>query len=285
MTVAAEAALSRTDARALTDQIKVGVEAVWQLITRAYTERAWDVLGYSSWDDYCTREFGTSRLRLPREERTEVVSSLRDSGLSLRAIEAATGVSRPTIIKDLAAHNEVVNSLPPASGETPAEAEISGPRHHEVGDDGALYCIATAECIHCGKTLPLTKLYEGGQGYECDPCVSPDPEGVPEPILPPDHHENVVELAPKKAPRPITGTDGKTYNPKPAAAPKAPRRKPITEAFDSANYELRRSVERVIRLTEDDRFTKNKDQISGANLSDLIRARDAINGVIQQLEG
>ena len=69
--------LTPADARAITDQIKTGVEAVWQLITRAYTERAWTALGYSSWDQYCIREFGTSRLRLPREERPEMVASLR----------------------------------------------------------------------------------------------------------------------------------------------------------------------------------------------------------------
>ena len=73
-------ALDASTARALTDRIKVGVEAVWELITQAYVQRAWDALGYSSWDDYCTREFGTSRLRLRREERAEVVASLRDQG-------------------------------------------------------------------------------------------------------------------------------------------------------------------------------------------------------------
>lgn len=64
-----------------------------------------------------------------------------------------------------------------------------------------------------------------------------------------------------------------------------PKRRPITEAFDSASYELRRAVERVVRLTEDDRLQKNRDQISGSNLSDLVRVRDAINGVINTLEG
>ena len=81
------------DARRLTDQIKVAVEATWELVARAYTTRAWALLGYSSWDDYTTREFGTSRLRLPREERQEIVASLRESGLSIRAIAAVTGDS------------------------------------------------------------------------------------------------------------------------------------------------------------------------------------------------
>lgn len=84
-------------ARGLTDRIKVGVEAVWELVKQAYVERAWSALGYSSWDDYCTREFGTARLRLPREERAEVVASLRESGLSIRAIAAATGDSIGTV--------------------------------------------------------------------------------------------------------------------------------------------------------------------------------------------
>jgi hypothetical protein len=85
------------EARRLTDAIKAGVEAIWELITQAYTYRAWEALGYSSWDDYCTNEFRTSRLRLPREERAEVVASLRESGLSIRAIASATGNSVGTV--------------------------------------------------------------------------------------------------------------------------------------------------------------------------------------------
>lgn len=69
--------LDAAAARSLTDKIKVAVEGVWHLIEQAYTTRAWAALGYESWDDYCTREFGTSRLRLPREERQEVVASLQ----------------------------------------------------------------------------------------------------------------------------------------------------------------------------------------------------------------
>lgn len=262
---AAIVAMNATDARALTDRIKAGVEAIWELIKQAYTERAWAALGYESWDDYCTREFGASRLRLPREERAEVVASLRESGLSLRAIASATGLSRGTISNDVSK----IGHLPSAAPE-PVDAEV-------VDDTDS------APCIHCGETLPLSQLYEGGAGYECDPCVSPD-----EPELPP-LPENYMNLGPAKpaptpTPKPVIGIDGKTYNPKPAT-PKEPRRKPITDAFDSASFELRRAVERVVRLCEDDRLEKNKDQIVGANLSDLVRARDALTRVIQHLKG
>lgn len=89
------------DARRLTDRIKAGVEAIWHLITEAYLTRAWAALGYASWDEYCVSEFGTSRISLPREDRREIVGSLREAGLSTRAIAAATGVSEPTVRRDL----------------------------------------------------------------------------------------------------------------------------------------------------------------------------------------
>lgn len=92
---------TQEEARALTDRIKIAVEGTWQLIREAYTSRTWAVLGYTSWDSYCTAEFGETRLRLPREERQEVVASLRDSGLSTRAIASATGTHHSTIAADL----------------------------------------------------------------------------------------------------------------------------------------------------------------------------------------
>ena len=93
--------LDEATARTLTDQIKTGLDTIWDLVVRAYTERAWEVLGYSSWDDYCEREFGTARLRLPREQRNAVVCFLRESGLSIRAISAATGDGVGTVHRAL----------------------------------------------------------------------------------------------------------------------------------------------------------------------------------------
>jgi len=79
------------------------VEGTWQLIKQAYVSRAWSALGYVTWDDYCVREFGSSRIALPREDRQEAVMSLREAGLSLRAIASVTGVHNKTIERDLAA--------------------------------------------------------------------------------------------------------------------------------------------------------------------------------------
>lgn len=110
-----ELAISAQDARSLTDKIKAGTAALWELIKEAYVSRAWDSLGYSSWDDYCTQEFGTSRIRLPREERREVVASMREIGMSTRAIASATGNSKDTVARSLRAG--VSNATPaPVTG-------------------------------------------------------------------------------------------------------------------------------------------------------------------------
>jgi len=93
--------LDAAEARRLTDDIKGFVTFTWDLVQEAYVGRAWVALGYSSWDDYCELEFGTSRLRLPREERSEVVASLHEAGLSVRAIAAATGSSKSTVAREL----------------------------------------------------------------------------------------------------------------------------------------------------------------------------------------
>lgn len=92
-------AVAPSVARVRVDRIKTGVEVIWSLIVESYQARDWEALGYSTWDELCTREFGTSRLALPREERPERVASLREAGLSIRAIRSATGLAKDTITK------------------------------------------------------------------------------------------------------------------------------------------------------------------------------------------
>ncbi|MGP4009183.1 hypothetical protein [Streptomyces sp. 4N124] len=92
----------RDRARQLTDEIKTTLTAAWDLIMEAWETRAWVALGYDSWDDYCAEEFDSAqRLRLPREERAGIVTLMRAAGMSHRAIESATGVSRETVRRDL----------------------------------------------------------------------------------------------------------------------------------------------------------------------------------------
>lgn len=106
-------------ARELTDEIKTDAGALWDKVVRAYTERASDVLGYESWDTYCAAEFGSLRgLRLPLEERQDVVCSLRDAGMSTRTIASVTGASQSTVSRDL---------RPGESNDSPDDANDSEP--------------------------------------------------------------------------------------------------------------------------------------------------------------
>lgn len=64
--------------------------------------------------------------------------------------------------------------------------------------------------------------------------------------------------------------------------PRPRRRRPITDAFWTATYDLRKRVESVHRLTEDDRFQRNAETLAG-HRNDLIRQRDLLNEVIDRM--
>lgn len=265
MTASSELAITTVDARALTDQIKVGVEACWQLITRAYTERAWAILGYSSWDDYCTREFGTSRLRLPREERSEVVSSLRESGLSVRAIAAATGISKNTVTADLAEVSQFG---------TPADAACDGK-------------CATDECV-CPDA---DEIAEGL--IVAEQSLPPLPEnymnaagGVTEST--PGQTDRVAEALAKAKPepKPVTGIDGKTYPSKPTSPPaqkKAPTRRPLVDSARDLGLDIAKIAKRIEDFGADDRLVRNKTEVAPRLRNHLDYAIKVCQDLNQQL--
>ena len=113
-------------AREVTDQIKTGLESVYHLIRSAYRGRAWEVLGYRSWDEYVTREFGNLHLRPPLEKRQDIVLSLREVGMSTRAIASATQISEATVRREL----KHAGASKDAPGREPASV---------VGVDGKTY--------------------------------------------------------------------------------------------------------------------------------------------------
>lgn len=93
--------LTEAEARELTDRIRANLEVTSELIVEAYVRRAWQALGYGGWDLYVLGEFGSGPLRVPREDRPEMVRSLRSQQMSLRAIGTAMDVSERTVRRDL----------------------------------------------------------------------------------------------------------------------------------------------------------------------------------------
>lgn len=93
--------LTEKGAKDLTDQIRVRLDNVFELIKAAYWGRAWKSLGYGSWDEYVTREFGNLHLRPPREHRQDVVLSLHEAGMSVRSIATATQLGRGSVAREI----------------------------------------------------------------------------------------------------------------------------------------------------------------------------------------
>lgn len=134
--------LSEIEARRLTNQINGALTVAWDLVITAYERRVWEPLGYASWDSYCRAEFGTTRLRLPAEERAETVHSLREAGLSTRAIASATGTDKRTVGRDLATGGA---DAPPAPQSVTGDhsprpgASNDAPANPIRGQDGKTY--------------------------------------------------------------------------------------------------------------------------------------------------
>lgn len=145
-------AMTADAARDLTDQIKTGMESVYHLIRAAYRGRAWQALGFGSWDEYVTREFGDLHLRPPLEYRQDVVISLREAGMSTRAIASATQLSKDTVRRELnaatGANAPVVDGIPvvgmngktyqPTREPRPPAADTVAPSESQVDLDSVL---------------------------------------------------------------------------------------------------------------------------------------------------
>lgn len=127
--------LSGEEARELTSKILVGLEQSYSLVIQAFQGRVWIGMSYPSWDAYCQGEFGGSALQPPREDRQEIIKSLRDAGMSLRAISSATGTTYGTVSRELARYSNAED----VSGDPNGSAEKEEKPTKITGTDGKSY--------------------------------------------------------------------------------------------------------------------------------------------------
>lgn len=83
-----------------------------ELVTALWEARAWIEYGYESWHAMCEARGWTRRNVLTAPERRPVVEALRQEGMSIPAISAATGASVGTIHSDLSALKSAGSDLP-----------------------------------------------------------------------------------------------------------------------------------------------------------------------------
>lgn len=139
-----EQQVDAVQARELTNRIRLGLEGLWELVKDAYRSQAWSVLGYGSWDEYCTREFGSLPMQPPREERQQVIDSLRSAGLSVRAIGAVTGLGVGTVHAAIAS-----SSVPEVAG-----AEVLGVDGKNYPAAATAHNTAAVQDVEMGDVLP-----------------------------------------------------------------------------------------------------------------------------------
>ena len=127
--VAGAPPMSIREARELIALVRTSVDQVRGAITRLYSERAWEYLGYDSWEALCAEEFGM-RLALTRADRGHVIEGLRSAGMSTRAIGSALGVSPGTVHADLSG---VQNRTPESESVSSAVTGTDGKTYPRKG--------------------------------------------------------------------------------------------------------------------------------------------------------
>ena len=269
MTVETADRLTADDARRLTERIRVRLDRVstaWvdlgEAITEAFQRRADLALGYGSWADYAAAELKPAE-GLAVEVRRQLVGMLSAAGMSSRSIAPVAGVTDRAIRKSL----QVGTQFPPEPG-----SHLRRAPWPERRDDPA----TEPERIDrlTGEIVPAPT-YRAVD-------VS---DWTPEEIDDLDAEDAAIEEAYLRAttPAPVkvtTGLDGKSY---PRPEPTAPRRKALPDQFLTATLALTDRVAAITKLADDDRFSAHTQKVATANRSDLIRARDALQRVIEQL--
>lgn len=152
--------LTELEAHAVTNRIRQCVTIAIAEIENAYAGRAWEAMGYDSWPAYCAAEFG-EHISLPRDDRRAAVAQLRESGMSTRAIAAATGASHMTVARDLSG----VTNETPADPATSDDAEIVEPAR-VVGVDGKSYPLPRPKPASAEESADERRLREAREAVE-----------------------------------------------------------------------------------------------------------------------
>jgi len=124
------------EAKQLLTRVKTALADLVPDIIRLYTTRAWEVLGYPTWQVMCQAELPVVST-LDIEQRRVVAVALREQGgLSVRAIAPLLGVDPATVSRDL---TRVANATPGEVNLAAYSGNGTRPPTSIVGLDGKNY--------------------------------------------------------------------------------------------------------------------------------------------------
>lgn len=203
-------------------------------------------LDYRSPGDYLSERFGGRLARLGVDLRREVVKELTEAGLSTRAIAPVVGVSNKTVHSDLHSGVTSGNTSSPSRPTEDVEPTLadSDDVEPDVQPEGGAFA-----------AVPQTPVSDEGE-HDAQP---------PRPLAP------------------VVGIDGKTY-PKRQQQPQ--RRAPLPDSYLRHLHVVRQKTESLTltRLGRDDRWSTNRETVTGRNASEVLYALREFSTVVTQLD-
>jgi len=225
---AGDAGRRRDRIKLLLSAMTTTTEKIADLLDAAQAEQDHVALGYASWPAYVAGEFADALAGLSTAARRPAVAALAEGGLSSRAIAEIAGVDQSTVVRD----RQVMQNASPGEAGPVRSAKLEQRREFFDSDEEMRAAEAMADA--------------SDEDFEAALTAAREQDDL--------SRGNVVANLPEKR---VTGRDGKRY---PAVQPerKPPRRSPLPDAYRSAMWELRKSVERLEKLHADDRFQANR---------------------------
>lgn len=121
--------------RAIAVTVKDQLEKLQTLLNEARDGEAWRILGYASWTAYLADVMGEQPLRLPRDERQQIVGYLAGEGMSSRAIAPIVGATDRTVRNDMSGGKDFPPDHTPAVDYVTDQADLDAAP--ELPDEGA----------------------------------------------------------------------------------------------------------------------------------------------------
>lgn len=257
--VAADQLLTAAAARELTDDIRRDLSVTYSKITAAFAGRAWEALGYVSWHSYCAGEFAEARmLRMDPVQRAEISVDMRQSGMSTRAIGSALGIGKSTVDRDIA-------SVPDGTDEPATVISLDG-RGRPATQPSRI--AAPVDHVRAKADAAIIATFDPEPGTdEPNPLTDPlDADADDEPV-------EAVQARFDAGPHVVSAPP----------APGQPNRKPLVDTWRIAVIEAERIAERIGRLTDDDRFTRNAEQLAAVSRHELSHSVELLSKALDLL--
>lgn len=206
------------------------------------------------------------RRHLSREQRRDLIAeSLRsDPQMSNREHARRTGASTTTVgsVREGMEDDGRLSKLDSRTSADGRTRPATQPPHPAPEPD-------TFTCWACEHDYPTDQATEVPEGPICGDCL--------------DTYDTPPEY-PDGRPVGFEPGDLDALNvPAPNPGPAKPKRRPITDQARDAGWELRKAVERLERIAEDDRFTANASKVAPHMRSHLTNAIEVCQDLLDRI--